>query len=191
MYMYEFFPPGVLIHRPHIPQLVLCAVQVAVGVVHIAYTAAVISIVRFFNYSVKAVILKIYVVCISRAVALPCHEPPVIGIARKSAASARATTQTKTGSKDITATDSNGNVEWKYTLSATFSYVYGSSVSCTSSTYKNNIYDSSWTFSNGSATRSGNTAYGKGHYTKKVLFVTTKNYDVDISVSCDKYGNIS
>ena len=56
---------------------------------------------------------------------------------------------------------------------------------------KNNIYDSSWTFSNGSATRSGNTAYGKGHYTKKVLFITTKNYDVDISVSCDKYGNIS
>lgn len=109
----------------------------------------------------------------------------------ESEVSARASTQTKTGSRDVTFTDTNGNVEWKYTLSATFSYVYGSSVSCTSSTYKNNIYDSSWTFSNGSATRSGNTAYGKGHYTKKVLFVTTKNYDVDISVSCDKYGNIS
>ena len=40
---------------------------------------------------------------------------------------ARATTQTKNGLKDVKFTDSDGNVEWKYTLSATFSYVYGSS----------------------------------------------------------------
>jgi hypothetical protein len=105
--------------------------------------------------------------------------------------STRSTTNTVTGAKDVTFTDSSGNLEWKYTLSATFSVTYGSSVSCTKSTYTNNIYDSSWTFSNGSATKSGNAAYGIGHYTKKVLFITTKNYDIDISITCDKNGKIS
>lgn len=104
---------------------------------------------------------------------------------------ARATTQTKNGLKDVKFTDSDGNVEWKYTLSATFSYVYGSSVSCTSAKYSNNIYDNAWSFSNGSATKSGGTAYGRGHYAKKVLFVTVKNIDIDISITCDKYGNLS
>lgn len=104
---------------------------------------------------------------------------------------ARATSQTVNGARDVKFTDSDGNVEWKYTLSATFSYVYGSSVSCTSATYSNNIYDNAWSFSNGSATKSGNTAYGKGHYTKKLLFVTIKNIDIDISISCDEYGNLS
>ena len=104
---------------------------------------------------------------------------------------ARASAQNKIGTREAKFVDSDGNVEWKYTLAASFTYTYGSSVSCIWASYDNNIYDDAWTFSNGSSSRSGNIGYGKGHYTKKVLFITVKNYDIDLSISCDKYGNLS
>lgn len=104
---------------------------------------------------------------------------------------ARAAAKTVSGGKDATYKDSDGNLEWKYTLSGTFSYVPGVSSTCTSATYKNNIYDDSWSFSDGSATKSGNKAIGKGTYVKKFLFITTKTCNVDISITCDTYGNLS
>lgn len=104
---------------------------------------------------------------------------------------ARAGEQTVSGGRDATYKDSNGNLEWIYTLSATFSYVSGVSSTCTSASYTKTIYDSHWSFSDGSATKSGNTAYGKGKFVKKVLFVTGKTYDINISISCDKYGKLS
>lgn len=105
--------------------------------------------------------------------------------------SARSSAQTVTGGKDVTCKDSDGNLEWKYTLSATFSYVPSISSTCTSAWYTKTIYDSHWSFSDGSATKSGNTAYGKGKFVKKVLFITGKTYDIDICMSCDKYGKLS
>lgn len=114
---------------------------------------------------------------------------PIYGVQEKSMA--RAGEQTVSGGRDVTFADPNGTLEWKYTLSATFSYVSGVSSTCTSASYTKTIYDNDWSFSNGSATKSGNTAYGKGHFTKKVLFITIKNYDIDISISCDKYGKLS
>ena len=99
--------------------------------------------------------------------------------------------QTKIGEKDITYTASNGDVEWQYTLTGYFSYDPGVSSTCTYATYSNNISNTNWSFSDGAATRSGNTAYGDGLYIKKVLFVKVKEYIVDISISCDSYGNLS
>lgn len=74
---------------------------------------------------------------------------------------------TITKSRDAYFADSNGKIEWKYTLTATFTYDYGVSSTCTSASYTQTIYDDQWSFSEGSATKSGNTAYGKGHYVKK------------------------
>ncbi len=102
-----------------------------------------------------------------------------------------ATSTTLSRGKDVTYTDSNGNLEWKYTLTATFSYVSGVSSTCTKASYSQTINDSSWSFSDGSATKSGNTAYGKGTFKHKVLFITTKTYNIDISMTCDKYGNVT
>lgn len=88
-------------------------------------------------------------------------------------------------------TNSSGELEWEYTLTATFSYVYGSSVTCTDASYDYSIYDTSWKFSNGSASHSGATAYGYGTFKNKVLFITTKTINVDLSITCDVYGNLS
>ena len=102
-----------------------------------------------------------------------------------------ATSKTTSGSRDVYGKDSSGNLEWKYTLSASFSYVPGVSSSCTSASYSNSTYDNSWSFSNGSAKKSGSTAYGNGKYVKYILSVAVSTYNIDISISCDVNGNLS
>lgn len=105
--------------------------------------------------------------------------------------SRQATSFTKVGNKFVTCYDKDNNLEWKYTLSAEFSVVEGVSATCTSATYSQTIYASGWSFSNGNATKSGNTAYGVGTFKRKVLFVTVETKIIDISISCDVNGNLS
>lgn len=99
---------------------------------------------------------------------------------------------TKTGTRNVTKYDSNNKVQWIYTLSAEYWIDEGISVSCTKADYSTTINNSSWSFSNGSASYSGNTAYGKGKFTYKVLWLfPTQNVNIDIDLSCDSYGNLS
>lgn len=102
----------------------------------------------------------------------------------------RTTVRTITKHKDVTYQDSDGNLVWKYTLTGTFSFD-GSSSACTNASYTQSIYDSIWTFSDGSATKSGNVATGKGKFVSKFLFITVKTYNIDIHLTCDKYGNVT
>lgn len=100
-------------------------------------------------------------------------------------------TNTVTKHKNAYFTDSSGNLEWEYTLYATFSYVEGVSATCTNTYYTQNIYENGWSFSDGAATASGNAARGTGTFVKKFLFITTKTYNIDISLTCDIYGNVT
>lgn len=108
-----------------------------------------------------------------------------------SAGNSRASATTKNQYKTFTYCNSSDEIEWVYTLYATFSYVYGSSVTCTASSYDYTIYKDSWKFSDGSTSHSGATAYGYGTFKNKVLFVTTKTINVEAEITCDVYGNIS
>ena len=103
----------------------------------------------------------------------------------------RGTASTVNVHRDATFTNSDGELEWKYTLYATFSFTYGVSATCTNASYSQTIYQGNWTFSNGNATASGATARGVGHYEKKFLFITIQSADVDITLTCDKYGNLT
>lgn len=100
-------------------------------------------------------------------------------------------TLTTVGEKDMTFVNGDGEVEWTYTLTGYFTYTPGLTSACVDAAYTSDIYDSAWSFSNGSAVTSGNTAYGYGSYVKKILFVTIDQYDINISISCDTYGNLS
>lgn len=104
--------------------------------------------------------------------------------------SSRATTTT-IGAKDVTFKNTDGEVEWTYTLTGYFTYDPGVSSTCTNATYTSDINANGWTLNNATATRSGNTAYGVGVYIKKVLFIKVNEIDIDISISCDSYGNLS
>ena len=91
----------------------------------------------------------------------------------------------------VTYEDADGVLQWNYTLYGTFSYVSGVSSTCTNASYTHEIFDSGWDFSEGSASRSGNKALGHGIYKLKFLFVTIKTYTIDISLTCDVYGNVT
>lgn len=102
-----------------------------------------------------------------------------------------ATAKTITASRAATYKDSDGVLQWKYTLTGTFSYTSGVSSTCTKASYTYNVYDSGWSFSDGAATKSGNKATGTGTFKFKVLFVTLKTYNINISLTCDTYGNVT
>lgn len=93
--------------------------------------------------------------------------------------------------KTYTKYDAQNNISWQYTLTGTFYVNYGVSAVCTGASYDYSINDGSWSFSNGNAYASGNTAYGEGVFTKKFLFITIQTFDVDMSITCDINGNFS
>lgn len=109
---------------------------------------------------------------------------------KEEAASTEAAENTITRFKDVDYVSSDGTLEWKYTLEGEFSYEYGVSSVCTRAGYFSTIYGDKWTFSNGSSYASGNTAHGEGNYKKKELFIVTRDVDVDITLTCDIYGNV-
>lgn len=102
-----------------------------------------------------------------------------------------ATSYYKIGTRNVTRYDSNNKVQWIYTLSAEYYIEEGISATCTKADYSTTINNSNWKFSDGSTSYSGNTAYGKGKFTHKILFITTKTETIDIHLSCDSYGNLS
>lgn len=111
---------------------------------------------------------------------------------RKNDAVFLTTSYTKTGKRTVTKTGNDGKVLWTYVLSAEYWIEEGISANCTKADYSTTISNSSWSFSNGSANYSGNTAYGKGKFTYKVLWLfPTQNVNIDIQLSCDSYGNLS
>ncbi len=104
---------------------------------------------------------------------------------------AKGTLATTTAEIDATYKNASGTLEWKYTLHATFSYTYGVSATCTSASYTQKIYGGNWEFSNGATSRSGNKANGTGVYQQKLLFIVIRTVNVNLVLTCDKYGVVS
>ena len=102
-----------------------------------------------------------------------------------------AQSQTKSATKTYSIRNSSGTVLAQFKLHGSFSYVNGVSSTCTSATYSTNIYNSAWSFTYKSTTKSGNTANGSFtavcKYNNEILTTVQKS----ISLKCDIYGNIS
>ena len=97
---------------------------------------------------------------------------------------------TKTGTKQATYRDSTGEVCWIATLTGTFTYT-GTSSTCTSSTCNVTIYDNAWYVVSKSSSRSGNTATATVTMGLKVLGVTVSKPTYNLTLTCDKDGNLS
>ncbi|MFR9214899.1 MAG: hypothetical protein ACLVKK_01460 [Ruthenibacterium sp.] len=93
---------------------------------------------------------------------------------------------TQTGKKDYTY-----GSDWIFTVYGTFQVNQGSSVSCTASSYGTSISNTSWRCTGGSATHSGATATARGTMSRYRLGSVTQTEYPLVSVSCDKYGNLS
>ncbi len=97
----------------------------------------------------------------------------------------------KSGKKTVNHYSDNGDLLWTYVLYGKFSYVYGKSSVCTSSTSSNNIADSSWSLKSNKTWPDNDSAKASAVFVKKVLFVTTKTCNVELNIKCDIYGNLS
>lgn len=94
------------------------------------------------------------------------------------------------GARSFIMYDPKGSVLWEYKVIGHFAVDLGVSSSCYFANYEQTIYNPVWHFSNGLSGFYSNTAYGKGTFKHIVLLITLKTVNVDISVSCDVYGNL-
>ena len=103
---------------------------------------------------------------------------------------ARSSTKTASKTYEISSTSSS-EIFASYKLTASFSYPYNNTAKCISATYSTSVNDSSWSFSNCSATYSGNKAIGSFTAKRKILGITTNTIEKTLTITCDKNGTIS
>ena len=100
-------------------------------------------------------------------------------------------TYTKTGVAEYLHYSNDNTLVWKYTLTGYFEVNQGVSSVCYDVDYSTQINSNGWHFYNDGTYYSGNTAYGAGTFKYKVLMITINTINVNLSVTCDIYGNIS
>lgn len=103
----------------------------------------------------------------------------------------RATSYTKSGAKNYTAKDSNGNIQWKFTVKGTFTVNTGVSATCTSTSYSTSNLASGWELDSASTYASSNKAIGDATFKHKTLFITTDTKSCHVVLTCDANGNLS
>lgn len=106
-------------------------------------------------------------------------------------ATPRATTYTKTGSKNYVLRNANGEEQVRFVLHGTFSVTTGVNATCTSATYTSSITNTAWSLDSASTSRISNRATGTAKYVQKALFITIDTYTFDGVLSCDANGNLS
>lgn len=99
-------------------------------------------------------------------------------------------TGTKTGTKLVRYVDADGNEQWIIRLQGTFNY-NGTSASCTNAACDVTIYADNWSFTAKSASKSGASANGSVTMVRKVLGITVSKKSYELTLTCDKDGNLS
>ena len=98
---------------------------------------------------------------------------------------------TKTGSKKYTYKNSEGDTQWEYIVTGTFSYNYGVSSTCTNVSDSYSIVNDNWHMYSHSCYKSGNTAYGNVTMKYKVFGFTTDTVKASPTLTCNIYGVLS
>ena len=96
----------------------------------------------------------------------------------------------KTGQKIYTYHATSDTILWEATLSAAFSYT-GVSSQCTSAECVVVIYDTNWYEISNTTTKSANVASAELTIGRKVLGITISKETYNLSLTCDKDGNLS
>ena len=98
--------------------------------------------------------------------------------------------QSATKSFAKTKYDENGNLDWKITLTATFTYD-GVTARCTATDLDVTIYDSSWYKISAYHSREAAQGYANVQLGRKYLGVTVEKPTYYLSLNCTPDGNIS
>lgn len=97
---------------------------------------------------------------------------------------------TKTGRRTLNYYNSDNEVLWSATLTATFTYT-GTSATCTSTNITHNINDSSWNIISATSSRSGNTATGNVIAKHYFAGIPIKTVEETFSITCSATGVLS
>lgn len=97
---------------------------------------------------------------------------------------------TKGGTKTYTMYNSSDEALWKVQLFGLFQY-NGSTSECTNADCAVTIYDNAWSVDSESTTHGGNTAFTTVALKSRELGVVTNRETCNLSLSCDKNGNLS
>lgn len=104
--------------------------------------------------------------------------------------SSRSNLYSKSGNKERVYTDANGNIVWSLTVHGEFQVIEGASVTCTSASCSTAIYNDAWSCTRKSASPSGNQAVANGVFEMTVLGIVISTENVNVTLSCDPYGNL-
>lgn len=99
-------------------------------------------------------------------------------------------TNTITKNKSYTYYSSTNVIQWKFTLTGTFTY-NGVTSSCTNTSSSLQIYNTAWYQIYRGTSMSGNTAYGTLTLGRKVTGVTIDEKTFTITMTCSKTGVVS
>ena len=101
------------------------------------------------------------------------------------------TSMQKSASKTINYKNSSGEVLWYVKVTGTFTYEKGISSHCTKSVVSANSNNALWKISNKTCSKSGNTANASAKGTLYRGTTAIRSLTKSVSISCDKFGNIS
>lgn len=102
----------------------------------------------------------------------------------------RSNIYTKTGSKVDRYVSTEGETVWSLTVHGEFRIIEGASVTCTSASCSTAIYNDAWNCTRKSASPSGNQAVANGQFQKTLLGIVVDTENVNVTLSCDPYGNL-
>lgn len=118
-----------------------------------------------------------------------CIETIIITIT--STAETRASSVTKKGTKTTNYKNSDGDVLWSISVTGTFTYVSGSSCTCTAVSGSAVSNSSSWKVSTAKTSKSSNKATASTTATKYLAFLKVDSIERSVTLTCDTYGNLS
>lgn len=100
------------------------------------------------------------------------------------------TRSTVTGHKSYSPTDGSGSTIATATLTGSFTF-NGTTSSCTGASCDVTIYNNSWSTKSVNAYTSGYSAIAEVTIIRKLLFITVETKSFSITLSCDRYGNLT
>ena len=96
----------------------------------------------------------------------------------------------KAGRKVYEYREADGNILWAFAVNGEFRVIEGASVTCTSASCSTSIYNDAWRCTRKSAAPSGSQAVANGVFEKTLLGIVLSTENVNVTLSCDPYGNL-
>ena len=97
----------------------------------------------------------------------------------------------RVGRKDYKYRDANGTVLWTFAVTGEFRVLEGASVTCISASCSTEIFDEAWACTRRYAETSGSWAIANGEFERSLLGIVIDRDTVQVSLTCDVYGNLS